>query len=178
MNFFDAIVAWLATNWDVLVVPVTISLVALWVSTKSLKFERLSADAAIRSANAAERSNLITERMVNREHLLEGPESERPNIEWRVEKSGDDTYLLRNIGTDVAEDVVIPKELTSGISRYLPDGATIRPGDAVQFVLIGAWGSPKPHTLYVQALGQEDPTAVPVPQQTDSARRFGSLDKF
>ena len=181
MNFLDAVGAWFATNWDILligIVPVSISLIALGISIKSLKLDRLSADSARRSADAAERSNLLTERVVKGESFDDRNDSDRPNIKWRVEKAAEDTYLLRNIGKDVAEEVVIPKELTSGISQCLPDGATIRPGEAVSFVLIGAWGSPKAHTLYVQALGQEEPTAVPVPQLSDSARRVQSLDKY
>lgn len=166
MEVLRAIGQWISTNAELLLVgaiPVVISVIAISLAARSLRYERASADAAARSAQAAERANLLTERLLEREHLIERPEVEAPDVSWRIENPSGDLYLLRNTGTATAEDVTMPDEMLSGVPKHLPKGAIVRPGDAVEFYLFGRWGSPAPHTVYLQWRGQDEPIALPVP---------------
>lgn len=156
---------WMAEHTELILVgaiPAVISVIALTVALRSLKWARTSADAAARSANAAERANLLTERLLERENLIARPEDEAPDVAWQVENPDGGLYLLRNVGTATAEDVTMPPELLSGIPKHLPAGAIVRPGDAAEFYLFGRLGSPVPHTVYVTWRGRDDPQAVPV----------------
>src|SRR3954468_15364640 len=81
------------------------------LSWRSLRWERLSAEAAGRSAQEAERANRLAERALElrgqspaRGGDAETQPQERPftDVSWRIERPQGDRYVLRNTGTDVA----------------------------------------------------------------------------
>lgn len=176
-------------NWnDPAWVAIAVSLLALIMSIvsaaqswKSLLWERQNAEAAIRSAEAAERANRLTERLLDRElaqlakQQIEPtgipPEEafgtptvmqEPPNVSWQIEHPRGNRYILRNTGTDVADHVQV-EELPQGvITRHLPSDAVIRPGEGVDMIIVGTWGSPVPNQLYVRWAGRPDGIAVPI----------------
>ena len=160
------VIDWASKNWEFLLVgavPVSLSVIAIVLSVRSLRWEKTSAEAAMRSANAAEVANQLTKQLLTRENLIERSPDEPGNVQWEITRPSGNLFRLRNIGTDTAEDVTIPAETTSGITRGLPDGATLRPNEAVEFLIHGRMGSPIPHTVYLTWRGQEEPIAVPMP---------------
>jgi hypothetical protein len=157
--------------WVALVVALFALAVAVWsaaTARKSLYWERLSAEAASRSAEAAERANLLAERSVNEGRKLSATSSDhydpgdQLDINWRIEHPGENRYVLRNTGTDIAEHVEVDRAQAGPVNRNLPRDAVIRPGEGVDMLIAGTWGSPIPNQLYVRWGGQPDWVAVPI----------------
>ena len=81
-------------------------------------------------------------------------------MSFRLEWTRSNTWVLRNIGTDVADHVRVEKPNCT--TRRFPTNATIAPGEGIDLLMIGAMGAPVPNQLYVSWDGQPDPVAVPV----------------
>jgi hypothetical protein len=170
VNWGDA-PAWVAAV--VAVLALIISCCSAVLSWKSLRWERLSAEAATRSAEAAERANRLMEQTVLGQRVqLSGIPSEEafgdltveraPDVSWHIERPDENRYVLRNTGTDVAEHVDVDPSQVGAITRNLPQDAVIRPGEGVDMLIMGAWGHPVPNQLYVRWAGQPDWAAVPL----------------
>ena len=139
-----------------------------------MRWERVTAEAATRSAEAAERSNRLAELAVAQrvsfgipsEEGLERPEVEAepaPDVSWRIERPSDgDRYVLRNAGSEIAEHVEVDTSQAGPITRNLPRDEVIRPGEGVDMLIKGVWGHPMPNQLYVRWSGQPDWVAVPI----------------
>lgn len=136
---------------------------AFGISLRSLRWERSSAEAAVRSAEAAERANRLTAMLLERDHLVVRPESPPKDISWQIERPSKYRFVLRNVGTAIADNVTIDPNSAPAVARALPSAATIQPGSSAEFVMIGAMGSPIPNELWVSWDGQPEPVAVPVP---------------
>jgi len=144
------------------------------LSWKSLRWDRMSAESAKRSAEAAERANRLTEQTVLGQRLQPSSipseesvgsptvETRAPNVTWRIERPEGDRYVLRNTGTDIAEHVEVDPSQAPPINRNLPEDAVIRPGEGVDMLIKGTWGHPMPNQLYVRWAGQPDWIAVPI----------------
>lgn len=149
-----------------------ISLAALMVSILGYKVQAESARAATVSAEAAQRANWLTEQRLMHElgshssTLNSGSAEPRsPQVRWSLDRKSKNTYVLRNIGSDTAEEVRIPPESAGAIHRNLPESATLRPNESVEFLMIPAAGFPVPNEVLVQFKGREDtPDVVPVPR--------------
>lgn len=167
----------LATYVGVAVAAV-LSLAALVISVLSYKVQAESAKAATISAEAAQRANWLTEQRLHHELQdrppirdqtvpVDQPEAEAtdlPDVRWSLDRKSKNAYVLRNVGSDVAEVVSIPPESAGTIHRNLPVSATLRPNESVEFLLLGAAGSPVPNEILVLSKGREDnPDIVPVP---------------
>ena len=160
-----------------------VSLIALALSVpsallawKSLNWERDSANSARRSAEAAERANLLTERALAERALTErdddskvtdyhvwAPTPTTGDVSWRIEHPGGSRYILRNTGTAIAEHVSVDAEQVGGVTRSLPSDAVIRPGEGVDFLVLETWGNPAPNQLYIRWDDMQDFIAVPMP---------------
>jgi hypothetical protein len=130
----------------------------------------------MRSAEAAERANRLTERAVaaqQRVQLFGIPSEEAfgtpsvetelaPDVSWRIERPAENRYVLRNTGTDVAEHVEVDASQAGPITRNLPRDSVVRPGEGVDMLIMGAMGHPVPNQLYVRWAGQPDWVAVPI----------------
>lgn len=89
---------------------------------------------------------------------------ERPDIRWSLQRKGKNSFVLRNVGTATAEGVRVQPDSASAIARNLPESATLRPNESVEFLMIGAMGRPVPNEILVVSNGYEDePQVVPVP---------------
>ena len=138
------------------------------LSWKALRWGRLSAEVATRSAEAAERANRLTEQVVLRQQVqLSGIPSEdafdepivttqAPDVSWRIERPQENRYVLRNTGTDVAEQVTVDPTQAGPVARNLPQNAVIRPAEGADMLMIGVFGHPGPNQLYVRWAGQPD----------------------
>lgn len=168
---WQATALWSDPAW----VAVAVSLVALGVSVwsatlswKSLKWERTAAQSARRSAEAAERANLLTERALARSEAT-GVErvvvtASPADVSWRIERAGKNRFVLRNTGTAIAEHVSVDDQQLAGvITKNLPTDAVVRPGEGVDLLLMGSWqGGGLPNQLYVRWAGSDGYEAVPL----------------
>lgn len=84
-------------------------------------------------------------------------------VRWTLERRGKQSYLLRNVGTVTASGVHIDRDRTTPIVRNLPESATVRPGESVQFLMAPTFGNPLPGEVWVEWDGHSEPEAVPLP---------------
>ncbi|MCV7154337.1 hypothetical protein [Mycolicibacterium pyrenivorans] len=179
--------AWIAAA--VALAALMLSVISVTLSWRSLRWDRQSSEAALRSAEAAERANRLTERMV--EHQIEqaraasNPASDQQisakgipsgeafgtptvtqaaaDVSWQIEHPSGSRYVLRNTGTDIADHVEVDATEVGPITRNLPRGSVIRPGEGADMLIAGTFGHPRPNQLYVRWAGQPEWVAVPMP---------------
>lgn len=154
--------------------------VAVFISVRSLSIQKESARAAVVSAEAAQRANWLTEQRMLHEAANVADRSARPgtaapheiseprepaDVRWSLDRKSKNSFVLRNIGTAVAEEVRIPPEGAAPISRGLPEAATLRPQESVEFLMIGAMGAPVPNEILLTWKGRDpdNPLVLPVP---------------
>ncbi len=81
---------------------------------------------------------------------------------WRIEHPSKNRFVLRNIGSDVAENVEVDVSRISVITRNLPKGVAIAPGEGFDMMLMATWGAALPNQLYVRWAEQDEWLAVPL----------------
>ncbi|KAA0085529.1 hypothetical protein CIW52_06415 [Mycolicibacterium sp. P9-64] len=143
-----------------------ISIPAAWSARKALTWQRDSADAAIRSAEAAEYANLLTERASAQSGTDLSKLSPLPatsDVSWRIERGSGSRYILRNTGTAIAEHVSVDAEQLGGLARRLPVDAVIRPGEGADILILSTWGRPAPNQLRVKWNDMQEYAIVPMP---------------
>lgn len=136
---------------------------ALAVSERAATASDESAQHAKRSADAAEDANQVAARaneLAERAIEMTAP----PKHAWTIEHIRGILFRLRNLGTEVADDVEIdPTRVGDNvIARDLPAGVTLVCGAAHQFSFAG---SPRtsPTELYVRCAQEPEWRAVPLP---------------
>jgi hypothetical protein len=155
------------------------AVIAVVVSLLSLRVQRESARAATISAEAAQRANWLTEqRMLQEVRAHPVPTSATgdqeqvsveaapvPDVRFSLDRKSKHAFVLRNVGTAVAEEVRIPPEGAAPVSRGLPESATLRPGESVEFLMIGTLGNHVPNEIYVtwKERPEDDPLVLAVP---------------
>ncbi|MFJ5017023.1 hypothetical protein [Streptomyces griseoluteus] len=103
-------------------------------------------------------------RQLNGEPLPPGNGGGEGSVEWQLRHRKGQAYVLRNTGSVVATGVhVNVGEHPRGLTRSLPEDAVVPPHEAVEFLLIGAWGAPVPHSIRVKWDNGEQTLAVPEP---------------
>ncbi|WP_242892453.1 hypothetical protein [Actinomadura litoris] len=154
-------------QWVAIFVSIAFSLAAFVVSARGLKWQRASAEAAIKSANADEQSAALAllQHQLAEARLAQAETGEPapPVVEWRLERTGKNRFVLRNVGSDMATGVTIDASQVATINRELPDGAAIRPGGSHSFLMLGTFGAPVPDEIWVTWDGHPEPVALPVP---------------
>jgi len=161
----------LIATWGGISVSALIAVAAFVVSVLSLSAQRESARAATVSAESAQRANWLTEQRLLREQRdgkqqgesNTSAERRHSDVRWLLDRRGKNTFVLRNVGSDVAEEVRIPAQTAATVSRNLPESATLRPNESVEFMMLGAWGAPIPNEIVVMSNGYPDGQVVPVP---------------
>ncbi|MFE6362960.1 hypothetical protein ACFVP3_23550 [Streptomyces sp. NPDC057806] len=134
---------------------------AFWVSWKARRDGTRNADAAERSATAAEHA-LADQRREAAERRAAELEAARPKAELRIEYAGRRNYALRNRG-DAAAINVINTEPHGAVDEW-PVPLSLRPGEAHRFMIVGDNGVGLPPThLSVQWDGADEPVVLPVP---------------
>ncbi|MDX2642214.1 hypothetical protein PV341_01195 [Streptomyces sp. PA03-1a] len=88
----------------------------------------------------------------------------RPAVGWDLQRRGTHAYLLRNWGASTATGVHLERKRTTAIVRNLPENATVRPGESLQFLMVPTFGHPLPGEVWVKWDGQAEPMAVPLPR--------------
>ncbi len=144
-------------------IALIVSIASAVTSVKSLYWERDSADSARRSAEAAERANMLSERAIERGFPSATISNAGTEVEWTLSKSGRNRYVLRNIGSATAEHVAVSLGASGVVHRDLPTDAVVRPNEATSFLMLGTWGSPVPDQVWVTWGDHGVEVAVPVP---------------
>lgn len=149
-------------TWASAVVALGGSAFAVWESRKSRKsndkWQQINAEAAVRSANAAEQALALQQAS-----LPPIDPATKPDVAWDLERPGKTRFVLRNIGTDIATGVTIDPEQFKGFARQLPTNAAVRPGASVEFLVFTAMGAPLPNEVWVSWDGIDEPIAIPIP---------------
>jgi hypothetical protein len=88
------------------------------------------------------------------------------DVSWRIENPSKNLFVLRNVGNNTAENIEIDVARIDAITRDLPNGASVQPGEGLDMMLVGAWGHPVPNQLYVRWAGHPEWQAIPLISQS------------
>ncbi|MFG2933666.1 hypothetical protein [Streptomyces achromogenes] len=138
------------------------SAAALVISMKARGDGRKSAEAAVRSADAAEAA-LTEQRREAEERRQAEIEAARPRPDLVVEHTGEHRYRLCNYGTGPASKVTVLEQDLPPFVRELPVDIDLAPGEAHEFFMRATMGGPVPPQIYVTWDGQESPVPLRVP---------------
>ncbi|MFI6296847.1 hypothetical protein ACIBEJ_35020 [Nonomuraea sp. NPDC050790] len=168
-----------APAWVAIGVTFLFSLAAFVVSLKGLKWQRMSAEATVRAANATEKAAAFEQILGEERREMADPgqpakELTRSGVRWQIENVINSRYALRNVGSVVATGVTVDESQVLAPARLLPKDAAVRPDEAVEFLIFGTFQHPMPTELWVTWDGQEQPIAVPFRRGTfiDHAARL------
>lgn len=146
-------------SWVGVGVSLVFSITAFVVSLLALRWHRVGAQAADRSANAAEKAQAIAEA-----NWAAFKEQEAASmITWDLERPGKTQFLLRNTGWVTATGVTVDGEQAGEAARERPTNATVRPDESVELRMYGTLGAPMPNEIWVSWDRHPEPVAVPVP---------------
>lgn len=84
-------------------------------------------------------------------------------VQWALERRGRHSYLLRNVGVATATGVHVDRDRATPIVRNMPENATVRPGESVQFLMAPTFGNPLPGEVWVVWDGQPEAISVALP---------------
>jgi hypothetical protein len=153
-------------SWAPAWIALAISLGSALLSWRVLRWEKQSAQAAVRSADEAARANQIAERALKLKgagRATASDEQAPPKVTWRIDKGDGSLYVLRNTGTRTAEHVYVDESRAPRINRRLPSDSVVQPGAGYEMLLTGSWQHPMPTELYVRWAGHDAWVAVPLP---------------
>jgi hypothetical protein len=127
------------------------------------KWQQTNAEAAVRSANAAEQA-LTLQMQATKQVTGPAPSAQTPTeITWRLERPQKNRFVLRNTGSGMATGVTIDPDQFGGFARQLPKGVAVRKGASTEFLVLTANGHPHPNEIWVTWDGVDEPVALPVP---------------
>lgn len=142
------------------------SLGSALLTWRASRFEKQSAQAAVRSADEAARANRIAERALELD-AARRPTADNdtapPEVTWQIEKGDGSLYVLRNTGTATADHVYVDESRAPRINRRLPSDSVVQPGAGHEMLLKGSMQSRMPTELYVRWAGHDQWVAVPLP---------------
>ncbi|MGW8624277.1 hypothetical protein C0R01_11175 [Streptomyces albidoflavus] len=146
--------AWLA---------LALSAAAIAISVKAQRDGRRSADASERSAKAAEET-LADQRRQEADRRAAEEAAAVPRALLRVTHVSRDLFRLHNDGTGAAHNVTFVEEDLPAVFRLKGAGdVSLQAGEAVDFLMAGAWGKPIPPQLFAKWEGQVEPLPIQVP---------------
>ncbi|MGI5204727.1 hypothetical protein ACQEU6_24490 [Spirillospora sp. CA-108201] len=151
-----------APAWAALALSVGSFGIATWAaaeSRKSRKATEESADAAMRSAVAAERSHELAEQQYR--------DSLPPPVKLVVLPLRKDHYQLANHGTETATGVTVDRSNLEGLLVHgsePPENATIHPKCTLTFSLAPDFDYQAPNEVWVTWDGHPEPQALPLPE--------------
>lgn len=83
-------------------------------------------------------------------------------VTWELTRSRD-RFVLRNVGRAIATGVWVTGDGVAEAAIHLPEGATIRPGESVSFMMVSTFAHAVPDEIEVTWDGHPEPAIVPVP---------------
>lgn len=83
-------------------------------------------------------------------------------VSWELTRSKD-RFVLRNVGRAIATGVRLTGVGVAQVATQLPEGATIRPGASVSFMMAGSLAHAIPDDIEVTWDGHPEPVILPVP---------------
>lgn len=135
-----------------------VSGIAIWISIKARGDGRVSADAALRSAVAAEETLAAQQRAE--------AEAAMPRVHLVVSHIDKDLYRLQNDGTATASNIVFDQDDLPPVFRLRGTGeVTLNAGEAIDFLMAGSMGSAVPPQLFARWDGQDPAVPVRVPRK-------------
>ncbi|MGI5268843.1 hypothetical protein ACQEUU_06810 [Nonomuraea sp. CA-218870] len=155
---------WSDPAWVAIAVAVgaaLVSLGALVVAWRGLKWQKKAALAADRSANAAETATALQTLEAGRSARDAAPEG---RVEWTLDRSRD-RFTLRNTGTAIATGVSVGGPGVAQVGTQVPQDAAVRPGASVSFMMAGSLADRLPDEIEVTWHGHPDPVILPVPSR-------------
>jgi hypothetical protein len=150
-----------APAWSAIVLSLAFSLAALVVSLRGLKWQRLAAQAAIRSANADEKAMALAELAAATPRHVESHAGQRQHITWELERRKH-RFILRNTGSEIATGVTVDGAGVAEVATQLPVNAAVRPGASVSFMMAGSMAHRLPDEIQVSWDGHPEPLILPV----------------
>jgi hypothetical protein len=131
-------------------------------------WQEKSVEAAIRSANAAERAAGIAElQQQDQKAPTDGEQAEE--ITWQLDRHGKNRFVLRNTSKSIAIDVTVDESKIKAFARELPKGAIIRPGASVEFMMSASFGAPMPNELWISWADSSEPVPLPIPPENGTS---------
>ena len=159
-------------TWAGVGASVLMSAGALVVSLFGLKWQRISAEATVRSANADEKAHALAMLLHEKGEVAAEPaepplspiQVERSSPQaWELERPRKNRFVLRNISSMVLTGVTVDPEQFAGFGRQLPNGAAVRPGASLEFLVFSAGGKPVPNEIAIRWDGRIEPLTLPTP---------------
>jgi hypothetical protein len=162
-----------APAWTAIGLSGCFSVAAFVISLKGLKWQRegteaakTAAEAAIRSANADERSNALAELSVSIQagttSRAQQEHQQERQVSWDLDRSRD-RFVLRNVGSAIATGVKVGGDRVAEVGTEVPDNAAVRPGASVSFMMVGSLAYSVPDEIEVTWDGHPEPVILPVP---------------
>ncbi|GAA2990654.1 hypothetical protein GCM10017559_08380 [Streptosporangium longisporum] len=139
-----------------------ISLGAAGLAARGLKWQKISAEATVKSANAAEKATALTELMVKSQLAGKPDAHQGHDVKWSLERRKD-RFILRNVGTAIATDVNVDGKGIARVASQVPTDAAVRPGESVSFMMAGSLAYAVPDEIEVTWGGHPEPMILPVP---------------
>ncbi|MGH3428995.1 MAG: hypothetical protein ACRD3Q_05295 [Terriglobales bacterium] len=110
-------------------------------------------------------AKILTKITSAEESVAEVGETRQMEVEWAVENTRKNTWLLRNLGAGVATSVLLDREALGGIrvdiTPELP--ASIGAGESLTIRAFGAWGRPVAKEVRV-TWGEDREQVIPLPR--------------
>ncbi|MFJ9853975.1 hypothetical protein [Streptomyces sp. NPDC101150] len=126
------------------------------IGQEANEISHMQAEAAERRASAVEDALAAALRVLGDRApgpSLELPESwggRRGEVRWEVRRCGRHRFVLRNVGSDTAFGVRIDPDGLGVSAHNLPQDATVRPDESVQFVMAAGFGRRLPDEVCVR----------------------------
>ncbi|MFI9046281.1 hypothetical protein [Streptomyces sp. NPDC053427] len=143
------------------------------IGKEANEISHLQAEAAARRASAVEDTLAAALRILGERgpgSSLELPESfggVHGEVRWEVRRRGGHRFALRNVGSATAFGVRVDPDGLGASARNLPQDATVRPDESVQFVMAAGVGRRLPGEVCVRwdgrAQGKAQAQAAVVP---------------
>ncbi|MEV0581301.1 hypothetical protein [Nonomuraea sp. NPDC050310] len=147
--------------WAAIGLSFAFSLAALVVSLRGLKWQKVSAEATLKAANATEKATALAE-LANTLRTENGASRQQGHVEWDLARHKD-RFVLRNRGSAIATGVAVQGDGIDKVVMHRPENAAIRPGASVSFYMVGSLAHSVPDEIEVVWDGHPDPTVLPVP---------------
>lgn len=140
-------------TWVSAGIALCVSVAALIVSVKALRWQRAGAEIAKRA------QEFIEERHAEDRAKAE---EEAGRVRWSLERPSQTQFVLRNITDNPVTGLTVDEQQFDGNARDVPVGVDVPPHGSVELRIVPSMQAPMPHEVWVEWDGG-GPVAVPLP---------------